>query len=214
MTHRRPSTIRTTNERLSILALETKLTRFESGDQSIRKSLGELQASLKASRQALGIGLVIILIVLPIAHFNVINSTTAENTHLLYESSAEGESLAVGVWKYGQVEMPEPPPGLDNMYQIHVEILDWDGCPEKLDAWFIFKNITLETFEAMNDTQKDVLSGWGSLNITSSRSELGTGFISVQTTGTHVWGIKFAPSPGYTGYGIIRVIITVTVKAM
>jgi hypothetical protein len=199
---------------LSILALETKLTRFESGDQSIRRTLSDLQASMKASRQALAIALVIILIVLPIAHFSVINSTTAENTHLLYESSTEGESLAVGVWKYGQAEVPDPPPGLNNMYQIHVAMLDWDGCPEKLDAWFIFKNITLGTFEAMNDTQKDALSNWRWLNITSSRSELGGGFSSVQTTGTHVWGVKFVPSPGYTGYGIIRVIITVTVKAM
>ncbi|MDF1539810.1 MAG: hypothetical protein P1Q69_12995 [Candidatus Thorarchaeota archaeon] len=114
---------------------------------------------------------------------------------------------------YGEVEVSAPTIGLNNMYQIRVQILDWGGCPEELELWRSLKPISISSFEAMNATEKDELGYSRSSSITPERTDLSGGFWSIQTTGTHLWALKFVPAEGYPVQGVMRIVITITLRA-
>jgi hypothetical protein len=99
------------------------------------------------------------------------------------------------------------------MYQIKVEILDWDGCPDVLERCELFEDISIDDFESLNDTEKDDLIQGRHLDIRPDKTIIGSGFSSVQTTGTHLWAFKFVPAEGYPLQGTMHIRITIVIRA-
>lgn len=200
-------------QNLSRLKIGNELDRFTPDDQKLLVQMKEIKQFLKQRRLVLGTVLVIMLIVLPLFRFSLRLSTIDDSMTNLYESPSDGEMLTLGSWAYGEVEVPSPPEGLNNMYQIRVEILDWGDCPDVIERWVIFDNISIAYFEALNDTEKDDLIQGGNLDIRQDRTVIGSGFSAVQSTGTHLWAFKFVPAEGYPLQGIIHIRITIIVRA-
>jgi hypothetical protein len=153
------------------------------------------------------------LIVLPLFRFSFRLTTIDDYTTTLYESPPSGELLPLGSWAYGEVEVLLPQEGLNNMYQIKVEILDWDGCPDVLERCELFEDISIDDFESLNDTEKDDLIQGRHLDIRPDKTIIGSGFSSVQTTGTHLWAFKFVPAEGYPLQGTMHIRITIVIRA-
>lgn len=176
------------------------------------KALKHSYSMLKEQRLVVATSLVLILFILPIVKVSLESQARSENTHILYQSSSNGESLPLGQWRYGVVEVTSPSGGLSNAWQLHVEILDWDGCPEELEAVQLFNKISVETFEAMNDTQREnTCIGWTS-SITRDNPYTGGGWTSFERSGTFLWAFKFRPAPEYEIEGTMTVFITIAVQ--
>lgn len=202
-----------TGQNTTYVSLENRLNSLEADNIPLLSQLNEIKKALKSRRLAVGMVLVLMLILLPLARSSVASASEEENTNILYQSPSSGVSLALGDWMYGEVEVSAPTIGLNNMYQIRVQILDWGGCPEELELWRSLKSISISSFEAMNATEKDELGYSRSSSITSERTDLRGGFSSIQTTGTHLWVLKFVPAEGYPVQGVMRIGITITLRA-
>ncbi|TFG95239.1 hypothetical protein E4H12_13675 [Candidatus Thorarchaeota archaeon] len=200
-------------QNLSCLKIKNELDRFTPDDQKLLKQLKEVKQVLKQRRLVLGTVLVIMFIVLPLFRSSLRSAIIDDSTTTLYESPPDGEMLALGSWVYGEAEVPSPPGGLNTMYQIRVEILDWGDCPDVIERWVIFDNISIAYFEALNNTEKDDLIRRRSLDIRQDDTIIGSGFSSIQTTGTHLWAFKFVPAEGYPLQGIMHIRITIVVRA-
>lgn len=192
--------------------IESKLDRFTPDDQKLLVQMKEIKQFLKQRRLVLGTVLVIMLIVLPMLRFSVGLATIDDSMTTLYESPLSGEMLALGSWAYGEVEVPSPPEGLNSMYQIMIEILDWGDCPNVIEQHTIFDEISIGDFEALNETEKDSLIQSRNPDIRPDRTVIGSGFTSVQSTGTHLWAFKFVPAEGYPLQGIMHIRITITLR--
>jgi len=135
------------------------------------------------------------------------------HTYTLYQSPEGGESLTVGVWRFDEVTLPISPWDVHCMYQLQVEVLDWDGSSEQMDMLTIFTNTTTyEEFTGLNETQKDEIRKSNYPSVVPDRTTIGGGFFAFQTTGTHLWGIKFAPAEGYAAKGYVQAFITLIVR--
>ncbi|MHA1479961.1 MAG: hypothetical protein ACTSQZ_00855 [Candidatus Thorarchaeota archaeon] len=196
------------SQNISRLRIESDLNRFAPGDQKLLKQIKESKQFLRQRRLAFGTVLVIILIIIPLLRFSVTFAIEEEATQTLYDGEM---TLPLGFWAYGEVEIPSPPEGLNNMYQLRVEILDWGNCPDELERWAMFEEMSIENFEALNETEKDDLAGTHH-PLTPARTEVGTGFSSIQSTGTHLWAFKFVPAEGYPLEGALYIKITVIVR--
>jgi len=196
------------------LKTENKLDLFTPDSQKLLIQMTRIKQFLKQRRLVLGTMLVIMLIVLPMVRFSLRLSTIDDLTTTLYESPPDGEMLALGSWAYGEVEVSAPPEGLNNMYQIRVEILDWGDCPDVINRYAIFDDeISIVDFETANETERDDLIQSRNWNITSDRTVIGNGFTGVQSTGTHLWAFMFVPAEGYPLQGIMHIRITIVVRA-
>jgi hypothetical protein len=98
------------------------------------KVLKESYSKLRGQRLVVVTSMVLILFIVPVVKVSLESQAQSENTHILYQSSSNGESLPLGQWRYGVVEVPSPSSGLTNAWSVHADILDWDGCPEELEA--------------------------------------------------------------------------------
>ncbi|MHA1927899.1 MAG: hypothetical protein ACTSV2_04870 [Candidatus Thorarchaeota archaeon] len=199
-------------QNINRLRMERDLARSVPADQKLLERMKTSTQFLRQRRQALGTVLVIMLVVLPLLQFSVQVAIEEEATQTLYESPTNGETLALGSWVYGEVVIAPPPAGLHNMYQLRVEILDWGGCPPELDQYSKVRELSLADFEALNDTEKEDLISL-IYHITPDRTVMGTGYFSIHTTGTHVWACKFMPAEGYLLQGIMRIRISLTIRA-
>jgi len=199
----------TMSQNLNRMRIEFNLNRFAQGDQKLLKQLKESTQFLRQKRLALGTALVLMLITLPLLQFSTTFASEQEAAQTLHQSEI---ILHVGLWAYGEVEVSPPTEGLYNMYQMKVEILDWGDCPDELERWSLFEEISSSDFDALNETEKDDLTGTR-YSCTPDRTVIGGGFWSFQSTGTHVWAIKFVPAEGYPLEGSLRIIITITVRA-
>ena len=141
--------------------LEAKLNQFEKDDVHLLSKLEGIKTNLKRRRLALGMVLVLLLILLPIARTSTMFTFEEENTEILYQTPSGGVSLALGEWRYGEVDITSPPSGLNNMYQIHVVILAWGESPEELELWRILNPISISSFEAMNSAETEPTSTLG-----------------------------------------------------
>jgi hypothetical protein len=178
------------------------------------KALKHSYSMLRGQRLVVVTSLVLILFIFPVVKVSLRSQAQSENTHILYQSSSNGEPLPLGQWRYGVVEVPLPSSGLTNAWQVHVDILDWDGCPEELEAVQLFSKISVETFEAMNDTQREnTCIGWAG-SITRDNPYIAGGWTYFDRVGTFLWAFKFRPAPGYEIEGTMTVFITIAVQEM
>ncbi|MHA1961533.1 MAG: hypothetical protein ACW99U_15030 [Candidatus Thorarchaeota archaeon] len=199
-------------QNISRLRIEIALNRFTPDDQNLLTQMKEIKQALNHRRLLLGALLVIMLFVLPLFQQSVTITNVEESQTTLYQSPSNGVMLSLGSWAYGEVEVPLPSEGLNNMYQIRVEILDWGGCPDELERLAIFSEISMGDFEGLNETEKDDLVRIRSLRITPDRTVVGSGFSAIQSTGTHLWAFKFVPAEGYSLQGTMHIRISVVLK--
>ncbi len=178
------------------------------------KALKHSYSMLKEQRLVVVTSLVLILFIFPVVKVSLESQAQSENTHILYQSPSNGESLPLGQWRYGVVEVPLPSGGLTNAWQIHVDILDWDGCPEELEAVQLFSKISIDTFEAMNDTQRENTCGGIARMITRDNPYIAGGWTYFDRSGTFLWAFKFKPAPAYEIEGTMTVFITIAVQEM
>ena len=186
--------------------------KVEAATHETYKALKHSYSILRRQRLVVVTSLVLILFILPVVKVSLQSQAQSENTHILYQSSSNGESLALGQWRYGVVEVPLPSVGLTNAWQIQVDILDWDGCPEELEAVQLFRKLSIETFEAMNDTQRENTCSGVARMITRDNPYIAGGWTYFDRWGTFLWAFKFRPAPEYEIEGTMNVFITIAVQ--
>ena len=168
----------------------------------------------KSNKKEIVVALIVLTIVVlsvsvPMISQNIIDA----NTYVLYRSPEGGESLTVGIWRFDDVSLPFSPWERHCMYQLQVEVLDWDGSSEQMNLLTIFTNATTyQDFADLNETQKDELKQRSYPSIVPDRTIIGGGFTSLHTTGIHLWGVKFAPDEGYVTMGFVQISITLTIR--
>ena len=182
--------------------------------QGVQRTLKEGYAKLRNRRRLVATVLFSVLLLLPMGMSFSQSQAEAERTQILYQSPSTGETLPLGQWRYGEVEVSSQPIGFDNFRQLYIEIMDWGDCPEELESTSLFRKISLETFVTANDTQREnMCTGW-SRSITRDNPYTGGGWSSLERTGTFLWAFKFIPAPDYDLVGTLTVIITVSIRAM
>ena len=186
----------------------------EAATHDAYKALKHSYSKLRGQRLVVVTSLVLILFLLPVVKVSLESQAQSENTHILYQSSSDGESLPLGQWRYGVVEVPLPSGGLTNAWSVQVDILDWDGCPEELEAVRLFNKISIDTFEAMNDTQRENTCSGIARMITRDNPYIAGGWNYFDRWGTFLWAFKFMPAPGYEIEGTMTVFITIAVQEM
>lgn len=184
----------------------------EAATHDTYKALKHSYSMLRGQRLVVVASLVLILFIFPVVKVSLESQAQSENTHILYQSSSNGESLALGQWRYGVVEVTSPSGGLRNAWQVNAEIVDWDGCPEELEAVLLFNKISIETFEAMNDTQRENTCIGTTRSITRDNPYIGGGWTYFDRVGTFLWAFKFRPAPEYEIEGTMTVFITIAVQ--
>ena len=184
----------------------------EAATHDAYKALKHSYSMLRGQRLVVVTSLVLILFVFPVVKVSLESQAQSDNTHILYQSPSNGESLSLGQWRYGVVEVPLPSSGLTNAWSVHADILDWDGCPEELEAVELFNKISVESFEAMNDTQRENTCIGIHSSITRDNPYLAGGETYFDRWGTFLWAFKFRPAPEYEIEGTMTVFITIAVQ--
>jgi hypothetical protein len=201
-------------QNLSRLKIGNELDRFTPDDQNLLVQMKEIRQFLKQRRLVLGAVLVIMFVALPILGYSARLTSIEGSMTTLYESPPGGELLSLGSWTYGEVEVLPPPEGQNNKYQFRVEIYDWGSCPDVIEQCTIFvDDISIDDFVTLNETEKESLIGSRNLDIGPDRTVIGSGFISVPSTGTHFWALKFVPAAGYPQVGMLHISITIFLRA-
>jgi hypothetical protein len=146
---------------------------------------------LKRHRQIVAAFILVLIIGGPILMLSYARQRQSELTYVLYENS--GKVIVLGEYYYGEVDVPEPPLGMNNMYQLETIILDWSNCPEPLDRWSGFREMTLDEFTALNVSEREDLVSSGSHSITHDDASTGGGWhgFSWHDSGIFVWFFKY-----------------------
>ena len=164
-----------------------------SKSQSLDKMEGKNQKILTRHRQIVVVIIVTMIIVGPILLSSYARERETDLTHVLYENPRR--TIILGELYYGEVDVPAPPVGMNNMYQIETEILDWGSCPEPLERWSGLRDMSLEEYLEMNATERENLARSGHLSITREDPSTGSGWWGMGFTltdyGTFVWIFKY-----------------------
>jgi hypothetical protein len=176
------------------------------------RSISNAKAMVKRQRQIVVVIILVIFIGAPIVTMSYERQREAEQTHVLFEDSSQ--TIVLGEFYYGEVEVPAPPIGMYNMWQIETIVLDWGSCPEPLQRWGGFEDISLEEYLTLNETEREKLAGSGHLSITRDHPLAGSGWHGFcdNDSGLFVWHFKYnsTESIAYS----ITVSIKISVRAM
>jgi hypothetical protein len=161
--------------------------------QSLDKMEGKNQKILTRHRQIVVVVIIAMIVLGPILISSYARERETDLTHVLYENP--GRTIILGELCYGEVDVPAHPVGMNNMYQIETEILDWGSCPEPLERWSGFRDISLDEYLELNATERENLARSGHLSITREDPSTGSGWWGMGFTltdyGTFVWLFKY-----------------------
>jgi hypothetical protein len=166
------------------------------------------------SRVILGL-LVISILFLPFLYVDYISVPDNSTDRTIYQPPPGGISVECGEWLYGEVVIPQPPPGFNKMYEYELEIHEWNVLMDEMMFSRSFQPITLEEFLEMNDTERFKVGFGGGQGIERSRSFYSVGKRGLSGWwGTHVWAARFVDReynvvPGSFKFSLTLKIVTV-----
>jgi hypothetical protein len=164
-----------------------------SEEYRLDKVEGKSQTILTRHRQIILVIIIAMIIVGPMLTFNYERERESDLTHVLYENP--GRTIVLGELYYGEVDVPAPPAGMNNMYQIQTEILDWGSCLEPLERCSGFRDMSLDEFEALNAIEREDLISTTHHSISQDDPSTGSGWFGMGFTltdyGRFVWFFKY-----------------------
>jgi hypothetical protein len=164
-----------------------------SEDYGLDKVEGKPSKTLTRHRQIVAVIIIAMIIGGPMLISSYERERESDLTHVLYENP--GRTIVLGEWYYGEVEVPAPPVGMNNMYQIETEILDWGSCPEPLERWSGFRDMSLDEYKLLNVTEREDLISTRHRSITRDDPSTGSSWSGMGFTlndyGTFVWFFKY-----------------------
>jgi hypothetical protein len=181
-------------------------------DSAKQQSMIDLShTSLNRQRRLAGMVIAMILIITPLGSMGYTSIRQGESVTAQYQSPAEGDTVSLGHWFAVELVIPAPPEGQDNWFSIECEVIDWNGCPDTIVWKYGFQEMSLEDFQALNDTSKEEMFGNGGTRHKSDPS-FGTGNFNYQfSSGTWVWACRFTDPNSNSTIGYLRVLFDMTV---
>lgn len=171
-------------------------------------------ASMKmVSKSRVLLGLVVFcILLLPFLYVGYISITEGSSDRVIYQTPPGGITVDCGQWLYGEVVIPQPPPGFNKMYSYELEIHEWNVLKDEMLFSRAFQPITLEEFLEMNNTQRFEAGFAGGQGIELSRSFYRTGRRGLSGWwGTHVWAARFVDRDYNVVSGSFRISLTIKI---
>ncbi|MBD3158014.1 MAG: hypothetical protein GF309_04435 [Candidatus Lokiarchaeota archaeon] len=176
------------------------------------RTVKSLQNTLQTQRQLVAACLILFVVFVPMVNGLIATREREESIHILYQSPSGGERLNLDVWRYGSIQFGSPPAGEYNWYSIEVEILNWHDSPEEVKCYRILSQISIDTFESLNKSERDALAS-GSSTISKEYPGSVGGFYNLgQNHGTYLWGIMFLGSENENATGTLTTKLTVIIR--
>ena len=172
---------------------------------TIRKELYRRQ------RYAVAISIVIIILI-SLGGFSYVQVRQGEWTQVVYESSSDGESVAIGDWLYGSFTGVEPSDSITLGVTCEGRILDWSGGSGYVFFTFEHRAMTLSEFLALNETEFSDMFDHGE---SGNHGVIGTfsGSLSGPIHETeYVWVLRFNDVNGRTS-GSVDIWFQVIIRA-
>ena len=130
---------------------------------------------------------------------------------ILYQSPLDGETVVIGEWIHGGIEIEPPPPDLANWIAISLEITDWNQCNYTLDMVYGCASMTLPQYLTLSSTERATIFGNRVRFISQNRPYTGESSNTISTIGAHVWALKLVGSFKDISSYAIKALITVSV---
>ncbi len=134
---------------------------------------------------------------------------------VLYQSPFGGESVVIGGWRFGTVEVTPSSSLKADHWVLEATVNDWGEYigTEGLTLRFGLASVTESEFLAMNETEREEV--YPSLNrqITPEDPSTGSGSMMLQETGLLLWAVRFTENSGNITSYIISVTIVLYLKS-
>ena len=189
--------------------------RVQAGDQRSRREfnldLSGIRRLLGEHKRAIAICFLLLVIGMTLIPGLIWMYVDMSKRQILYQSPLDGETVVIGEWIHGGIEIDPPPPDLVNWIAISLEITDWNQCNYTLDMVYGCASMTLPQYLTLSSTERATIFGNRVRFISQNRPYTGESSNTISTIGAHVWALKLVGSfkdiPSYA----IKVVITVSV---
>jgi hypothetical protein len=165
---------------------------------------------VRKSRVLLGL-VVFCILLLPPLYVGYISITEDSSDRVIYQTPLGGITVDCGQWLYGEVVIPQPPPGYNKMYSYELEIHEWNVLKDEMMFSRAFQPINLEEFLGMNDTQRVEAGFAGGQGIERSRSFYSAGRRGLGWWGKQVWAARIVDRDHNVVSGSFKISLTLKI---
>jgi len=109
---------------------------------------------LGLQRIAVTLAVVVLLLSIGLGGLVYTQNIQASSSITHYESPEGGEALPLGAWAIIEFDIPPPYPGLSNLLQYQMLVLDWGSCPDELSYYLSLLPMTSAGFQLLNESSK------------------------------------------------------------
>ena len=155
------------------------------------------QSLVSRRKQAIAVAIIIIFLV-PFVSTRYVQTRQQEWTQIVYESPSGGETLTIGEWTYNSFTGVEPPPSHYLSFGCVGRILNWEDGPGHIEFVLEFREMTLNEFQNLNETEFDDLFGHSSSGNFGTTGSFSSGWRGPVEAEEYVWVLKFTDVNGKT----------------
>jgi len=125
-----------------------------SSDEHDRTRIRSAVKSLELQRILVTSTVILLLLSIGMGTFAYTQNIQTSTSITHYESPEGGEGLPLGAWVIIEFDMPAPYPGLSNILEFDMEVLNWGTCPDQLSHREALLSMTSAEFQLLNESSK------------------------------------------------------------